>query len=852
MFGTQTGPIPPLSAGPGIDGFDSACLTRALSEAGGAESTLPLRLLSALQKALRAGAGRVWLNLGDPQPALVAESGTTIPLPAPLRTVSTARVIRIGSAACAVVRIQDLEPREAAAWAHQQGYTSAILLSLTLCGQESGRFELFVSQPPTPAALEGLDRFAPWLGLAGAHAVAQRRCSLTQDFVQQLVCLSPTAIVASDLDGRIRLWNPAAERLLGVPAAHALRQSVRTVPPERAGEFEQLRQYVLSGKSVSNLESLRQRADGSTLPVMLSAAPHFDEQGNAIGMIELLTDHSAQRRALRQLQVERRILEILEYSETVELAGSAVLQTLCEALEWSVGELWLVDSEAEHLEVSSGWSRLLYDKSAGKSQRRRVKRGDGLAGAIWNAGQATHMPRLDEPLKGLPSHLEQGAGFGLPITYRRQMLGVLAFRDALLEDPSPEIRQALDGISAMLGQFLHQKRTEEALAQANARLRQTQKMDAVGLLAGGIAHDFNNVLTVILSYSEIGAEEVSEDDPVHDMLVEIHNAGRRAASMTRRLLTFSRQHNEEFVLVNLNQLVTEMDRMMRRLIGPSITLQTGLSPDLGAIRADASQIDQLLVNFVVNARDAISQGTGHGRGGSITVSTRNATLSSAEAHHRPGARAGEYVVLSVRDNGCGMDDATKQRIFEPFFTTKGVGRGTGMGLATVAGIIQQAGGFVEVESAPGVGTDMQVYFPRVSDRPATSAFDDRPEPIPGGRETVVVVEDDEILRTLVRRIIQVRGYEVLEAEHAEDALRVVRESPHPVSLVLMSATLQGANSEQLAAQLRRVSPRTRLIYVVDGGGDEGPLASLTEATDVLQKPFTSERLARKIRAVLDA
>jgi CheY-like chemotaxis protein len=299
-------------------------------------------------------------------------------------------------------------------------------------------------------------------------------------------------------------------------------------------------------------------------------------------------------------------------------------------------------------------------------------------------------------------------------------------------------------------------------------------------------------------------------------------------------------------------MVKEMDRMMRRLIGPTINLETGLAADLGTIRADSSQIDQLLVNFVVNARDAMSEGTGHGRGGQITVSTWNTTLSSAEAHNRPGARAGEYVALSVRDTGCGMDEATKQRIFEPFFTTKGVGRGTGMGLATVAGIVQQAGGFIEVETAVGEGTEMLVYFPRVSDRPATSAFDDRPEPIPGGRETVVIVEDDEILRTLVRRIIQVRGYEVLEAGNADEALQQVRESAHPVSLVLTSTELRGATVDKLAERLKTVSPHTRVIYVVDGGEPNDAPASLTEANDVLQKPFTSERLARKIRAVLDA
>ncbi|MFO1092912.1 MAG: ATP-binding protein [Planctomycetaceae bacterium] len=546
------------------------------------------------------------------------------------------------------------------------------------------------------------------------------------------------------------------------------------------------------------------------------------------------------------MQVEQRLFSILEASETIEQAGAPFLQTLCETVGWDTGELWLVDVDGKVLTEEVRWSRSQPGVEASRGAPRQLARGEKLAGRAWQEGAPVFST---EPRDQLPAGLAVAAlrnlpGYALPISYRQRCLGVLVFRDPLIESPSDDLRQALAAVSQTLGQFLQLKQTEAALGQSESKLRQSQKMDSLGMLTGGIAHDFNNVLTVILSYSEIASDELAPDHLVREMLTEIHNAGRRAASMTRRLLMFTRQHTADLQPLNLNELVADMERMLRRLVGPQISLENSLLPALGMIRADASQVDQLLVNLVVNARDAMPEG------GCITISTEHQSFSIADARNHPGIRPGDFVALTVRDTGTGMDEATRARIFEPFFTTKDAGRGTGMGLATVAAIVEQSGGFINVETAPGQGTAMIVYLPRIQQKLATLEVDRRIEPTLGGHETVLIVEDDEDLRKLLRRVIQVRGYSVLEATSAGDAIKVIASSQRPTSLVLMNDGLGGTAYQEACQQLQKSQPRLQIVMISDqsGHGDE---TAAPAGVHMLSKPFTSQDLARKIRSVLD-
>jgi hypothetical protein len=380
-----------------------------------------------------------------------------------------------------------------------------------------------------------------------------------------------------------------------------------------------------------------------------------------------------------------------------------------------------------------------------------------------------------------------------------------------------------------------------------AQYRQAQKMEAMGRLAGGVAHDFNNLLTAITGYSELLLARLQEEDTLRRYVEEVKKAGDRAASLTRQLLTFSRQQVLEPRVLDLNSVVANVDKMLRRVIGEDIELVTILVPDLGPVKADPGQLEQVMLNLAVNSRDAMPQG------GKLTIETANVELAEASSHRHGELSPGKYVVLAVSDSGCGMTEETQAHIFEPFFTTKDQGKGTGLGLAMVYGIVKQSGGSVWVYSEVGRGTTFKVYLPQVNEKVTAQVPRPPPPVLTRGWETILLVEDEEPVRSLVRSVLEAGGYVVLEARHGEDALVVAEMHKGPIQLLVTDVVMPEMSGPELAEHLAPFHREMKVLYMSgyteDAIQHHGVLASRTA---YLPKPFTPETLARKVREVLNA
>jgi len=375
---------------------------------------------------------------------------------------------------------------------------------------------------------------------------------------------------------------------------------------------------------------------------------------------------------------------------------------------------------------------------------------------------------------------------------------------------------------------------------------QAQKMEGLGRLAGGVAHDFNNLLTVINGYSEIVFRKLKEDDPLRSSADQVRKAGARAADLTRQLLAFSRKQMIQPKPLDLNLVVTESEAMWGRLLATDVQLVIRRSPSLGLVMADAGQIHQVLMNLVVNARDAMAEG------GTLSIETANFEVDAAYAAANPEAVEGAHAMLAVSDSGVGMDDETRRRIFEPFFTTKPPGKGSGLGLATAFGIVKQSHGWIDVSSEPGAGSVFKVYLPRIQSPESTANV---PSPIGAGArcsETILLVEDEEEVRRLAKSILEEFGYRVLVAASAPAALAAAESHSGPIHLLLTDAVLPGMSSRELASRLIARRPEIRVLFTSGYAQDAAALrANLDPGTAFLAKPYLPDAMAAKVRELLD-
>lgn len=627
---------------------------------------------------------------------------------------------------------------------------------------------------------------------------AEKALQVTGSALEAIVDASPLAIIVLDEDDRVQVWNAAAERMFGWTADEVIGARSPLIVAETAAEFDGIISRILGGEHIQGLQIRRRRKDGRWIDLSLATSAVPATAGDAswrIGIFEDITEQLAIQEALRFSEVRyRELLEqasdgILLLDDTGRLYG--VNSTICEMLGYTREEILTLNVE-----------ELVAPESLAERPLRFPELRDG---------KTTVTPRA----------LLKKDGTRLPVEISARM--------------------TTDGqIHAIVRDITERQRLE-------AQLRQSQKMEAVGRLAGGIAHDFNNILTAISGYTRMIAEELDADDPLSDDLRQIVANTERASDLTRQLLAFSRKQVVQPKVLDLNAVIRDLGKLIRRLVGEDIRLVEELADGIGSVRMDPSEIEQVIMNLVVNARDVMPGG------GTVRIETGEATLAGrSEDGVVIPVRPGRHVYLAVTDTGTGMDEATMGTIFEPFFTTKEPGKGTGLGLSTVYGIMEQAGGSVAVESGLGRGTTFTVYFPRVDGRPARQ----RRQVSAGaseaaGVETVLLVEDEEAVRSLASRILRRHGYTVIEASDAPGALGAVSGHAGTIDLLLTDVIMPGASGPELAERLRRDRPELRVLYMSGYMADEVGRAGVIEDSGFLQKPFTPNTLASKVRETLD-
>jgi len=434
----------------------------------------------------------------------------------------------------------------------------------------------------------------------------------------------------------------------------------------------------------------------------------------------------------------------------------------------------------------------------------------------------------------------------MAMRHGEQEYGVLtaALPTEIAQDPD---EQALfSEVAGDLAMALHDIELERRHHQLEERLKGAEKMEAIGRLAGGVAHDFNNLLSVILSYTGFAIEELKPSDPIREDIQEIQNAGERAATLTRQLLAFSRKLVLEPKVINLNTVVSNMESMLRRLLGEDIEIVVHLAGGLGSVEADPGQLEQVIMNLAVNARDAMPNG------GKLAIETQDTELDEAYASQHASVMPGQYVMLSVTDTGLGMDDETMAHVFEPFFTSKEQGKGTGLGLATVYGIVKQSGGNIWVYSEPGIGATFKVYLPRV-EAPAARAVKSRSSGVvASGDETVLIVEDEDGVRRIAERILRGGGYQVLSAANGGEALLLCEKHGGSIDMLLTDVVMPHMSGRELAERLVKDGMPFKVLYM--SGYTNNAIVQhgvLEEGTRFISKPFTSAELFRAVREVLD-
>lgn len=679
----------------------------------------------------------------------------------------------------------------------------------------------------------------------------------SQERNRAIVDTALDGVITIDAAGVITDWNAQATAIFGWSRDEVLGRILsETVIPERDREAHNLglKAFLRTGVGPilnRRIEITARHHDGREFPVELSVSPA--RIGEAYIFSAFVRDITDRRKAERRLASQYAVTRVLSESSTLEEAVPKIVQAVGESLEWDLGVFWRFDRQTGVLRCLDQWQAPTFqgDAFALAAWHQSFASGEGLPGRIWASGQPCWVADVASDAQFLRADVAAQVGlhggFGFPIRIAGEIEGVIEFFSRHVREPDDELLKMVTDIGLKIGQFGERTKAEDALQQTEAQLRQSQKMEAVGRLAGGVAHDFNNLLTVIRGYSELILSRLGAGDPAKREMEEVKKAADRAAGLTSQLLAFSRRQFVATKIVDLNSIVTNMDGMLRRLLGEDIIeLCSELDQSLGSIKADPGQIEQIVMNLAVNARDAMPTG------GRLTVETRNVSIGKGPRRETMALDPGEYVLLAVKDTGHGMDEETQSHLFEPFFTTKAKGKGTGLGLSTVYGIVKQSGGMIGVESKIGKGATFKIFFPRVDgvaqSGQAAPANADRVH----GRETILLVEDEPAVRGLVHETLRLHGYTVIEARHGIEALLAGTRHLGPIHLLLTDVVMPQMSGPEVAEKLTTVRPEIKVLYM--SGYPDHPVfaqGGIKRDTAFLQKPFTPNVLVQKVREVLD-
>jgi len=617
-------------------------------------------------------------------------------------------------------------------------------------------------------------------------------------FLQAVLDAMPAVVFVKDREGRFTLVNTAWERFSGVPRNQATgKRADEIFPPDVARRIGRDDTETFEANARTEVEETISGVEGLQIQ-LTSRFPLRDKDGRIQGLVGIGIDITERERAEERLR---------EYERVVEQAAESIIITNPQGIIIYVNPAFERITGYSQAEVVGRNPRVLKSGHQDTAFYRRMwetlARGDVWKGRLVNR-------RKDGTL------FQEDATIG-PV---RDASGRLVNYVAVKHDVTNEMR--------LERQFM-----------------QSQKMEAIGRLAGGVAHDFNNLLGVIMGYGEIVRRKMRDDDPLKAKVEQILKAAERAGGLTRQLLAFSRQQVLQPKIVDLNGLVSDMEKMLRRLIGEDIELETSLDPVLGSIKADPGQIEQVLMNLAVNARDAMPDG------GRLTIETRNADLGPDYAARRPAVRAGPYVMLAVSDSGMGMDAETQSHLFEPFFTTKETGKGTGLGLSTVYGIVKQSEGYVWCYSEVGIGTTFKIYLPRLDEEVSPDHKPVAPQ-MAKGAETVLLIEDDQSLRDLLCETLEGAGYTVLVADGGGKALQIGDEYPGAIQLIVTDVIMPGLTGRQAAEKIKSSRSEVEILFISGYTNEAIAKHGVLEAgAEYLSKPFAPDDLLRKVRDVLD-